>query len=265
VTPLLGLWTTLIVIATPLTFVVGYRLYGLLTAKYILNRDGFYLRWGLATDQIPLASIRNFETGTESIGSLRPRFGLWWPGNVVGVRDVDGIGSCEFFATTTSQDTLLISLDSHNLIISPPNIDDFMQSFQEVVQLGSLEEIPEIRHRPVFFSATLWADRLARTLILLGVGTIIALLAYLSIRVPNLPAYVPFGFDPEGIPDLIVPPTQLLLLPLAGGVFWLVDLILGAWLYRREENQKVAYVLWGMGVLLGVLLWGAVIQLIIAT
>jgi hypothetical protein len=262
VTPYLGLWTTLIVLATPLAIAVGYQLYGLITAIYILNRDGFYLRWGLETDQIPISSIRSLRRASRvKTPDLRPNFGLWWPGNIVGTREVDGIGHCEFFTTVKGTDSLILSLDSYSMLISPANNESFLQSFQNVVQLGSLEEIPEIKVRPEFFSMRLWRDRLARTLILIGVGIIIALLAYLSIRVPDLPAYVAFGFDPKGIPDLLVPPAQLLLLPLAGGVFWLLDLLLGAWLYRGEENRNVAYVLWAIGICLGLLLWGAVVQL----
>jgi hypothetical protein len=262
VSPFLGVWTSLVVICLPLTLLVLYRLYGLLTAQYSLNRDGFYLRWGISTDQIPIAAIEDVSLQTQYPSVTRPKLGIWWPGCMVGQSESLDHGLTEFFAASSSNGNVIIHLSDRIIVISPPDVPDFIQAFSEIVQMGSLEEIPELTQRPDFFSARLWADRYARGLILIGLVLILALLVYLAYRVSSLPSLVPFGFDQNGVPDLFVPPARLLLLPLVGGGFWLADLVIGSWLYRRERNRPIAYLVWGMGVLLVSMLWGAVINLI---
>ena len=87
----------------------------------------------------------------------------------------------------------------------------------------------------------------------------------LLVRNEVLDRNVPFGFDENGVPDLFVPPPRLLILPLAGGALWVADLVIGSWLYRIEQNRPIAYLVWGMGVILVSLLWGAMINLIAAS
>lgn len=262
VSPFLGIWTSLVVISLPLTILVGYRLYGLQTARYILNRDGLYLRWGASTDQIPIALIKKVLVQTHYPSVTRPRFGIWWPGCMVGQIQSEKHGLIEFFAASNSNGNVIIQLSDRIIVISPPDVPGFIEAYSEIVRMGSLEEIPELTQRPDFFSARLWEDRYARVLIVVGLVLILALLAFLAFRVFSLPSLVPFSFDHNGVPDLFVPPTRLLLLPLAGGGFWLADLVVGSWLYRRDRNRPIAYLVWGMGVLLVSMLWGAVINLI---
>jgi len=262
--PLLGLWTSIVILGLPILLLVGYRLFGLISARYILDRDGFYLQWGFASEQIPISAIENITRGNLLTSRLSPKLGFWWPGCVVGHRDVEGMGQVEFFATTASKDQVIIPLEGRSLAISPPDVDAFHQAFLDFVRLGSLEEISTHTVRPDFFSARLWADRVARSLILAGLVLILSLLGYLAFRVPGLPDQVPFGFDLLSQPDTLVPPSQLILLPIVGGFFWFTDLIVGVWLFRQDQDRKISYCVWFVGVLLAVLLWGAVIQLLMA-
>ncbi|MCH7587715.1 MAG: hypothetical protein IIC78_06735 [Chloroflexi bacterium] len=261
ITPLLGLWTALVIICIPLLLIVIYRLYGLINATYVLNRDGFFLRWGLASDEIPLEKIRDIVPLNKISAGLRPKPGFWWPGCVIGSRAIENLGLFEFFSSAPSSRSVVISLENRNLVISPPNMDDFIQTFHDVVRLGSLEEIPEKTARPNFFSAQLWSDILARVLIIFGLITFLSLLAYISIQMGALPDVVPFGFDADGNPDPLVPAARLIILPLVGGFFWVIDLIMGAWLFRNKNNRPVAYIIWGLSIVVGGLLWGAVLQL----
>jgi hypothetical protein len=262
--PLLGAWVSLVVLCSPLLLIVTYRIYGLITARYILNRDGFYLRWGLSIEQIPISSIEKMIKGDEIEESIRPPFVFCWPGCIGGQKMVQGLGRIEFFATRPLKEQLVIPLKERSLIISPPDIEAFHQSFLEAAHLGSLEEIQAISIRPDFFSARLWADRLARIIILSGLILNLSLLGYLGFRIIDLPESVPFGFDSAGLPDTFVPPAQLLLLPLVGSFYWLADLMVGVWLYRLERDRPIAYVIWFTGTLLGGLLWGASLHLLSA-
>ena len=264
INPLLGIWVSIVVLGSPLLLMVVYRLYGLITARYILDRDGFYLRWGFCVEQIPIASIDKMIKGDEMPANLTPPFVFRWLGCIVGQKMVEGFGLVEFFATRPINQQLVIPLKERSLVISPPDIETFYQSFLEAVHLGSLEEIPHISVRPDFFSARLWADHWARILILSGLILNLCLLGYLGFRTGNLPESVPFGFDSVGLPDTFVPPSQLLLLPLVGSFYWLADLLVGVWLYRLERDRQIAYVVWFTGILLGGLLWGAVLHLLYA-
>ena len=261
---LLGLWVSIVVIGSPLLLMVIYRLYGLITARYILDRNGFYLRWGFSVEQIPIASIEKMIMGNEMKTHTKPPLGFYWPGCIVGGKKIEGFKLAEFYASRPTKEQIIIPLEERSLIISPPDVETFHQTFLEMVHLGSLERIPPISIRPDFFSARLWADRAARILILSGLALNVCLLGYLGFRAAQLPESVPFGFDSAGTPNTFVPPSQLLLLPLVGGFFWLANLAVGVWLYRSERDRQIAYVVWFTGTLLGGLLWGASLHLLSA-
>lgn len=258
------LWVVVPLLGVPLAALVAYRLYGLASASYRLDRDGFRLIWGLAREQIPLNSLSAPRPITELPGRLIPAGGLWWPGCVVGRRDVEGLGSVEFFATTPPEGMVLLTAGEHHLAISPPDPGAFFQTFTSAVRLGSLEAIPSLSQRPNFLFNRLWSDHRARLLVILGLAAPLLLLAFLAIRASTLPALVPFGYDAAGHPDPWAPPGRLLLLPFIGGLCWLADLGIGAWLYRREDDRPLAYTVWGTAVFVGVLLWGAALQLLAA-
>jgi hypothetical protein len=258
------LWVTLPLIGVPFMFLVSYRLYGLLTSRYRLNRDGFYLTWGMAVEQIPLAAITSIQPATEMVPNLKPSRGLWWQGCVVGRQEITGAGMIEFFATTGPQGMVIISAGDQMIAISPPNLENFQQVFIDATRMGSLERIPTFSQRPDFIFAHLWADTVARVLILIGLALPLLLLGYLAVRVPELPPLLPFGYEPSGAPGLLAPPGRLLLLPMISGLCWLVDLVVGVWLYRRIENRPLALAMWAVAVVVGGLFWGAALQLLAA-
>lgn len=262
ISPWIVAWVLLPLLGVPLAALIAYRLYGLLTARYWLDRNGFYLMWGLARDQIPLAELETPRLVRDLPGRWFPGGGLWWPGCVVGRGLVAGFGRVEFFASTPPEGMVLLTTGDQHLVISPADPLDFLDAFTQAVRLGSLEPIPAVSQRPDFLFNRLWADRVAKTLILLGLVLSLLLLGYLALRAPDLPGRVAFGFDPTGRPDPWAPPGRLLLLPLIGGLCWLVDLAAGIWLYRREADRALAYVVWGAAALVALLLWGAALHLL---
>lgn len=262
ISPWIVVWVLLPLLGVPLATLVSYRLYGLLTASYRLDRNGFYLTWGLARDQIPLAELERPRLVRDLPGRWLPRGGLWWPGCVVGWALVEGVGRVDFFAVTPPSGMVLLTAGERHLVISPPHPMDFIDAFTQAIRLGSLESIPAISQRPDFLFNRLWSDRVARLLIVLSLAFSLVLLGYLAVRAPGLPERVAFGFDPAGRPDPWAPPGRLLLLPLIGGLCWLVDLAAGIWLYRRETQRALAYVVWGAAGLVALLLWGAAFHLL---
>jgi hypothetical protein len=256
------LWVTLPLVSVPLALLVVYRLYNLSTARYRLDRDGFYLTWGLITEQVPLSEITLVRPADEIAPGLSPDRGLWWPGYVFGRRGVEGEGLVECFATTGPHGMIVLSAGERLLAISPPDLESFQQAFVDATRLGSLEPIPTLSHRPDFVFSDLWNDRLAQVLLLIGLALPLLLLGYLALRVPTLPTVVPFGFDTTGSPSPLAPPGRLLLLPMIGGLCWIVDFTVGAWLYRRTVDRPLAYAVWGVAIVVGGLFWGATLQLL---
>ena len=260
--PLTPLWVFVPLFSLPLAAFVGYGMYGLATAHYRLDRDGFYLVWGLASEQIPLADISSIQRAGDLIGGMALTKGMAWPGFLIGTRQIEDVGNVEFFATRDGERMLLLTAGERKLAISPADSFAFLEAFAEMTQMGSLTRIGRRSSRPDFLHARLWADQLARWLILAGLVLPLALLCYLALRAPSLPAEVPFGFDPTGIPDPLAPPGRLLLLPLIGGMCWFADLMLGAWLYGNRHDRTLSYAMWGSAILVGGLLWGAALQLL---
>ncbi len=128
--------------------------------------------------------------------------------------------------------------------------------------LGALRSIEPLSQRPRFALTRLVADRGGLTVLALGLILPVILLGYLALQLPDLPGQVAFGFDAEGFPQTFAPPGRLLLLPLASGFCWTVNLLLGLWLYRSQANRPLAYALWTASVVVSGLFWGATLKLL---
>lgn len=258
------LWVALPLAGVPLALIVGYRIYGLATARYVLDRNGFSLTWGLAREQIPLASLAPPARAPGEARLLRPKGGLWWPGCVVGKRVVEGLGTVEFFAASAAAGIVLLRFEERILAISPPDPEAFLQMFTDAARMGSLEQVPAVSLRPDFLSNRIWTDPAARLMVVGGLALPLLLLAYLAVRAPSLPSDVPFGFNPEGGLAPLAPAGRLLLLPLIGGLCWLANVVIGSWLYRQPADRPLSYAMWGTAVAASILLWGAALQLLTA-
>lgn len=264
VTPSILLWVVLPLAALPLLALVIYRLYGLWTAVYRIDRDGLYLRWGLARQAVPLADVSAMVPADEFKGRPQLKIGFWWPGCVVAEGVSPGERPFEFFAGGDLAGGIVVTIPDRDLLITPPDPVAFKRAFVDATRLGSLDRIQPISERPDFLLSRVWSDRWARVLILAGLIIPLALLGYLGWRAPALPPTVPFGFDANGVPNPMAPPGRLLLLPLLGGALWLVDATAGAWLFRRDGLRPLAYALWAGCILATSLLWGATLQLMAA-
>ena len=259
ISPTSLLWFGMLLIAIPLVLLVINRLYGLLTASYRIDRDGFYVRWGLAFEQVPLDSINRVELAANE--PSRPKLGFWWPGCLVGeATDEDG-HALEFFATAAP--LLSVWLESGRiLIISPPDIQAFEDSLMSATRMGSLEAIQARSERADAVVSGIWRDRTARWLILAGLLIPLVLTAALVVLAPALGDAVPFGFAIDGSAEPLVPPGRLLLIPFIAALIWAADLISGAWFFNQESDRPIAYALWGVAILAGLLLTAATVQLI---
>ena len=296
ISPALLLWAALPMVGAAAAGLALYRSHGLITARYVLNRNGLGVRWGLAVEEIPLPEVRIERPHDLLRARLRPQGAVRWPGCVVGVGEVEGLGRVEFFSTRGQAGMLLVTSPRGILAISPPDPEAFLRAFVAAARQGALDPIQARSARPDLFPARLWRDPVARPLLFAGIALPLVLLGFLGLRAASLPAAVPFGFDALGNPDSLVPPGRLLLLPLIGGLCWACDLALGSALYRRGParnstpagggaadrassrfvprrghaegdpggDRSLAYAIWALAVVVGLLLWGAALNLLAA-
>jgi hypothetical protein len=257
----LALWVMLPLISLPLLLLILYRLYGLFTARYSIDRDGLRLRWGLAYDDIPIQQLDRVEQA-EAVGLKQfPAPGFWWPGLVIGKRYVEGLGEVEYFAARGPSGLIVVQSGDRFLAISPSDVDAFLKAVTTSLRMGALQTHEEVSTRPNFALARLASDRAALLLVIFGSLLPIAMFVYLLLTVGGIPGQVAFGFDATGAIDTYAPPGRLLLLPMISGASWFVNLFFGLWMYRTHTNRPLAYALWAGAILVGGLLWGAVLQL----
>ncbi|MFP3853692.1 MAG: PH domain-containing protein [Anaerolineales bacterium] len=252
---LLVLWVALPLIGLPLALWSGHQLYGLLTARYRIDRDGFVLRWGFAREQVPLQQVRSVRWADRAD---LPSPGLQMPGFHLGAAKE---GDPEYFAVTGNH-LVVVEFDQRRLVISPEDPEAFVDGFVSATRLGSLEPLAAKSQRTQLLPGRLWADPWARWMVLGGLILFLAFIGHLGFMANEMPAEIPFGFSTAGLPGPTAPPGRLLLLALLSGLVWAGNLIMGVWFYPREGQRPLAYGLWGLSWLICGLLWGAVLQMI---
>lgn len=226
--------------------VLAYRFYALQQATYTLEREGIRLRWGLRVEEIPIASVLWVNLGAELNAPL-PLPRLYWPGGVLGHRHLPGVGDIEFMASST-KDLVVIATPGKYYALSPETPETFVLAYQRCIEMGSLIPLAARSVYPTFLVSRVWQSVPARTLLLSGALLSLALLIWVSLAIPGREQVV-FGFRPDGQSGDAVTAVRLLLLPTLNTFFFLSDLFLGLFYFRREESQPIAYLVWGAGAL----------------
>lgn len=247
----LALWMLLsLIFFVPLVLVI-YRGYALLRARYLIEREGLRLRWGLRMEDIPVDQVEWIRPASDLPYRLRRPL-LGWPGAVLGSVHTEDLGEVEFLAADEAT-LLLVATPQRVYAISPADPRAFLRVFHRMMELGSLEPLTYRSVQPTAFFRLIWQDRLARWLILLGLGLVLLLFAGVSLIIPTR-AEVSLGFSSNGAPLPGVPAAQLLLLPVLSGFALGVDLLGGLFFYRQPEDRVLAFFLWSSGVLMPLLM-----------
>ncbi len=252
---IIGWYLAAIMLLLPVAFFV-YRAYSLLQARYLLDRDGLRIRWGLRGEDIALPDVEWIRPANELGYSLRLPF-VRFPGSVFGKRNTEGLGQVEFLASD-DRNLLLIATPMKVYAISPEDSRQFINAFLRAMELGSLSPLVTATTLPTAFLKRVWADRAARLLIFLGIFFTVLLVVSTSGLVSSR-AELPLGFDTDGNPFPPGPSEYLILLPVLGSMVFGFNLLAGMFFYRNTATQPVSYLLWGAGILIPVLLLTAVI------
>lgn len=225
---------------------LAYRGYALLHAYYELERDGLRIRWGLRSLDIPITEVEWVRPSEDLLIPLKLP-ALSTPGAILGEGSHPDLGKIEFIASS-AQNLVIVATMNQVVILSPDEEDDFIQRFNRTIEMGSLSPIEPHTVKPAVFLRQVTSDKLARVLIPLGFGLWFILLVIVSIVIPGRTT-ISLGYDPAGLPMEPVPASRMLMLPILGILLYLISLIGGAYIFRKDATRPVSYLLWAGGVL----------------
>jgi hypothetical protein len=238
---------------------LSYQAYALLRARYQFDRDGLHLRWGMRAEDIPLEEVE----WARPAGDLPTHIPSPWPGlpgALSGSVTVEGVGPVEFMAAERAR--LVLVATRHKIYaISPEDPQAFLRAFQEAFEMGSLARIPAQSVLPAAYLAQVWGDLVARWLLITGALLSVLLLVSISLVIPGR-TLVSMGFYPDGRVLPSAPAAQLLLLPVLGMMFFIVDLGVGLFFYRSPAYRILGYIVWGSSIATSLLLAGAAVWIL---
>ncbi len=222
------LYALVALIALLLFSYVLYRFLALRAARYVIERDGIHLLWGIRSEEIPMDEVLWIRRAHElAVPPLTPIFRL--PGTIIGTRHNINIGIIEYFATSTSN-LVVIAIEGKAYAVSPVEADEFVLTFKRLMELGSLSPIAPRSVYPTFLIARVWAEPYARYLLLTGFILNILLLVCVSLLAPSYDE-IQLGFATSGEP---VPSIRLLLLPIISSFLFALDGFIGLFFFRRD-------------------------------
>jgi len=246
-------------LAVIIFLVMLYRFYALWTAAYSLERDGIKLHWGFRSEDIPIDEILWVRT-EKDLGMRLPLPFLRWPGAIVGIRHwpgFDGSGGAIEFMAERNHPLILIATPKKVFAISPTEEDTFLSSFQHYREMGSLTPLQAKTVQPGFLFPEVWEDATARILIITAIVSVLSLLAWVGIIIPDR-SQISLRISPAELPVDYVPAVQLLILPVMNILFFAANFSLGLFFYQRTEIRPLAYLLWSSSIVVSVLFIGAV-------
>ena len=162
----------------------------------------------------------------------------------------------EFIA---SRDTnLVVIVTTERLFaISPADQTGFLTTYRKLSEFGSLGSIQPASIFPTFLFSRSWADLPARILLILSAALALGVIIWVSLSISNHPLTA-LRLNPDGSAVDLVPGIRLLLLPVLNTFFFIADLLLGLFFYRREDTQSLGYLMWASSALTSMLFLGAV-------
>ncbi len=235
-----------------------YVLRGLGSAQYYLDRNGLTITWWPAVHVIPIHAVQEIRPGPTSRKAIRRWRGVRWPGLYAGhAWAVEEARPILFFATEDLPRQLWVITEAAIYAISPTNPQSFRDAFAQRAAIGPTQRLEQTTLFPGWRQRAFWEDRVAWALMILSGVVLWGMWLWLCARFPHLPAWVQLGRSSEA---LFIPAAHLTRLPMLGALTWIVNAVLGSLLHERE--RPAAYGLWVVGLLVQLLLFGALLQIV---
>ena len=223
-----------------------YRLYALNRSEYTLERGGIHLQWGWRSENIPMNQIKWIHKAEDLEVPPRPPL-FRWPGAVIGSRRLGRGPGVEFMASR-EKELVIIAVEDGYFAISPAEVDEFIQTYNSLTELGSLSMLTTQSSRPTLFLTDITSRKPVLWMFLGGAVLNISLLVWTLLVIPSQDR-VSLGFSPIGIPHDPLESVRLII----NSTAYLGNLILGLFLFRNEDNRGFAYILWGGSLFIGII------------
>lgn len=236
---LIGLLALLVPLA-----LIGYRLYSLLFSAYILERNSFQIKWGFRIETIPMNAIEWVRTPIEMPFEI-PWSVLPMPGAYLGTRNTREYGQIEFLASSVSK-MIFVGTAHCVYAISPQNPGLFIDGFYRILQMGTLNEIEWKTIRPANWLLTAWNNKICRISSILSLNLLTVLFLWIGFRLPHFKT-ISLQFSAAGSAEEVLPVSNIILIPVLAGVFFLADAVVGVRLYTVESLRRVAEEIWCAG------------------
>ena len=231
----------LIIIAVPLMFLL-YRLYSLIFSVYRLERDGLHIRWGLRREVIPLNAIEWIRPPAEMTEDV-PWSVMPMPGAYLGTVRVDEHLTYEFLASDISK-MLFLRTSRFVYAISPRDPKAFLTGFERILQMGALTNVQWTTARPGNWLIEAWNSRSGRICTFLSLFFLIVMYIWMGLRFQVM-KQISFSFSPTGEPLDLLPSVNMLVIPLAATIIWVLGTALGLLIFQRRESRRTAGLVWG--------------------
>jgi len=216
-----------------------YQVYALIRAKYMISRNGISIQWGLRTEDIPISEIEWIRLPRDFVNTVTPPpFRL--PGAILAnVTDRD-LGAIEYIAAN-KETLVLVATRLKIFVLSPGNQQAFINDFHRYAELGSFTPIQKQSSMPQLILTQLTGDKTARLLLGISFTLSLIMLIAVSFMIPNL-STVPLGLEAGLDIQQSSPAERLILLPVLSLLVFFIDLIYGAYLYRKQGFKNAAYI-----------------------
>lgn len=249
-----------VALSLPLIAILAYRLYEIVSLRYLLGRDSLTILCGGRGYIVPLQEIRAIFKGpelAEEIAVSERRNGL---GGWIGQGEMKDGGQLLFLATRPLEEQVLLKTPSRAYAVSPTNSSGFILALEARKNLGPVRQIEEASTAAAWLSWPIRQDRLA--LGLLASAVLASTLLYASVIwiLPGLPLALPLHYNAWGIVDRIEPRGEILYLPSIGVFVLAFNSLLGIILHRREP--LATYLLAAMALAVQLVLAIAVINIV---
>jgi len=261
----LGLGAALVLILVALTLVLYWSI-AALRLCYRLDRNGLVIYWGASKLVVPIERIERITSGEKFMtkggesSEWRAFRGIGWSGLRAGRALLADNTLARVYTTSPLIQSTVVLTPDHAYVVSPRDPEAFVEAWRVRRPLGPTQNWQEGERRAWLLDLPIWRDRIAWILIGLGILANLTLHIYISLVYDNLPTMLSFHFDALGQADRIASRIQILRLPQVALLVLVLDLGLGFVLYHQWRVG--AYLIWGGGLALQLLVWGAVFTII---
>lgn len=240
------------------------------------------IRWAWRRIRLPLAEIEYLGPARQILDATTVRR-LWpWPGYYLNTINDEALGPIRLFATLPPRRQLLVCSARGSFGLSPDRPATFATRFNALnealengatpIQTKPLAALPALppspavsaleeeeeasypsvaasgqrafRERTADGTLSLFADRPAVSLILLGGALVAAMLWFILLRFDAVPQTLPLHFNATGQPDRIGTPREIFLFPLITALVAVANLAL-AWSVIRFDRFAARLLLGG--------------------